>query len=77
MVDVSVILPAKDEAATIGDVLARLHAALAGAPHGTHEVVVVDDGSGDGTADATCEGGAKGTGFYGAGLVDALEAVTP
>jgi subtilisin family serine protease len=31
----------------------------------------------DNVADATCEGGAKGTGFYGAGMVDALEAVTP
>ena len=30
----------------------------------------------DGVADATCEGGKKGTGFFGAGLVDALEAVT-
>ena len=31
----------------------------------------------DGADDGTCEGGAKGDGFYGAGLVDALEAVTP
>ena len=37
----------------------------------------VYDYTDDGVADATCEGGAKGTGFYGAGMVDALEAVTP
>ena len=34
------------------------------------------DSNGDGTADAVCEGGKKGFGFYGAGLVDALGAVT-
>ena len=37
----------------------------------------VYDYTDDGVADATCEGGATGTGFFGAGLVDALEAVTP
>ena len=37
----------------------------------------VYDYTDDGVADATCEGGAKGPGFYGAGMVDALEAVTP
>ena len=36
----------------------------------------VYDYTDDGVADATCEGGKKGTGFFGAGLVDALEAVT-
>jgi subtilisin family serine protease len=35
------------------------------------------DANRDGVDDATCEGGAKGTGYYGAGLVDALDAVTP
>lgn len=35
------------------------------------------DANRDGADDGTCEGGAKGDGFYGAGLVDALEAVTP
>ena len=59
MVDVSVILPAKDEVASLPDVLARLHAALASAAHGTHEVVVVDDGSSDGTADAASRAGAR------------------
>lgn len=37
----------------------------------------VYDYTDDGVADATCDGGAKGTGFYGAGMVDALDAVTP
>ena len=37
----------------------------------------VYDYTDDGVADATCEGGATGAGFFGAGLVDALEAVTP
>jgi subtilisin family serine protease len=32
--------------------------------------------NGDGTFLATCQGGASGRGFYGAGLVDALDAVT-
>ncbi|WP_347567455.1 S8 family serine peptidase [Actinopolyspora sp. BKK1] len=33
------------------------------------------DTDGDGARDAKCQGGATGAGFYGAGLVDALEAV--
>lgn len=32
--------------------------------------------NGDGTFLATCQGGASGRGFYGAGLIDALDAVT-
>jgi subtilisin family serine protease len=35
------------------------------------------DSNHDGTADAVCEGGTGGSGFYGSGLVDALDAVTP
>ena len=35
----------------------------------------VYDYTDDGVADATCEGGKTGSGFYGAGMVDALEAV--
>lgn len=34
------------------------------------------DANRDGVNDATCEGGASGSGYYGAGLVDALDAVT-
>ena len=59
MVDVSVILPAKNEAAAIGGVLERLHAAMAARGHETWEFVVVDDGSGDGTADAAAKAGAR------------------
>ncbi|MFI6206825.1 S8 family peptidase [Streptomyces sp. NPDC051041] len=33
------------------------------------------DQDGDGTQDAVCEGGKRGNGFYGAGIVDALRAV--
>jgi hypothetical protein len=33
------------------------------------------DPTGDGSFLATCQGGASGRGFYGAGLVDALDAV--
>ena len=36
----------------------------------------VYDYTDDGVADATCEGGKRGSGFYGAGMIDALEAVT-
>lgn len=34
------------------------------------------DGDGDGVVDAVCTGGSTGAGFYGAGLIDALDAVT-
>ncbi|MEO7270209.1 MAG: S8 family serine peptidase [Knoellia sp.] len=34
------------------------------------------DADQDGVNDATCEGGASGSGYYGAGLIDALDAVT-
>lgn len=34
------------------------------------------DQDGDGVQDATCEGGGRSNGFYGAGIVDALRAVT-
>jgi hypothetical protein len=51
---VAVVIPALAAEATLPDVLARLRAALPGAP-----VVVVDDGSADGTADAARAGGAR------------------
>lgn len=50
---VSVLIPAYNEAPVIGDVVARVRAA---APW--HEVIVVDDGSADGTAERALEAGA-------------------
>jgi len=50
---VSIVIPARDEAATIGDVVARLRAAA-----GWREVLVVDDGSGDATAELARQAGA-------------------
>jgi putative flippase GtrA len=55
----SVVLPALDEAAGIGATIAAVRAALAPlATEGGVEVIVVDDGSTDATADAALAGGA-------------------
>ena len=55
----SVVVPAYREAGTIAATVARIRAELADvAEHGGLEVVVVDDGSGDGTDDAARAGGA-------------------
>lgn len=60
MPKVSIILPAKNESAGLPDVLARLKTVLAGRPsHESHEIVVVDDGSDDGTGDAAAQAGAR------------------
>ncbi|MEI4232493.1 glycosyltransferase [Roseovarius sp. D22-M7] len=50
----SVIVPARDEAATIGDVVARLQEMS-----GIGEVVVIDNASGDATAARAAEAGAR------------------
>ena len=50
---VSIVIPAKDEAPSIGDVVGRLKAAA-----DWREVIVVDDGSTDATADRAREAGA-------------------
>lgn len=48
--DISVVLPAHNEAGNIAPMVAALGAVLA--PLGSYEIVLVDDGSGDGTAAA-------------------------
>ena len=54
----SVVIPALDEEGTIGDTVASVRSALASALGDDFEVVVVDDGSGDATADAALAAGA-------------------
>lgn len=55
---VSVIVPAYNEIQGIGPQLEAIHRALAGAGI-SYEVIVVDDGSRDGTAEAARRGGAR------------------
>lgn len=57
-VRVTVVVPAYDEAARIGETVARLRAALAPFGEGDAEVVVVDDGSRDETARRAAAAGA-------------------
>lgn len=56
--EVSVVLPARDEAAGLPAVLRGVTEALAGAGI-SHEIVVVDDGSADGTGEAARKAGAR------------------
>lgn len=51
---VSVVIPARNEASSVGQVVARVNAVLPGA-----EVLVVDDGSTDGTAAVARDAGAR------------------
>ena len=51
---VSVVIPAMDEAGAIGAIVSRLHAVAR-----WHEVLVIDDGSNDATADAARAAGAR------------------
>lgn len=56
---VSVCLPARDEAATIGTIVAALHASLVQGPGLVDEVLVVDDHSSDRTARVAEDAGAR------------------
>jgi glycosyltransferase involved in cell wall biosynthesis len=51
---VSIVIPAMDEAPALGTLVTRLHACGR-----WHEVIVVDDGSGDGTAQVALAAGAQ------------------
>jgi len=51
---VSIVIPALDEAATIGTVVTELRSCAA-----WHEIIVVDDGSADGTSEAARAAGAR------------------
>lgn len=53
---VSVVIPCHDEAPNVAGVVRRCRDVLAGRPH---EVLVVDDGSGDGTGTAALNAGAR------------------
>jgi glycosyltransferase involved in cell wall biosynthesis len=54
MIDVSVIIPAYNEAATIGDLITQLKTVP-----GLQSILVIDDGSTDGTARASQDAGAR------------------
>ncbi len=49
MITVSIVIPAKNEAENIGQLVDDIASACA--PHADHEIIVVDDGSDDGTGD--------------------------
>jgi dolichol-phosphate mannosyltransferase len=49
-VALSVVVPVKDEAANVGPLAREIAAALA--PEASHEIIFIDDGSSDGTAEA-------------------------
>jgi polyisoprenyl-phosphate glycosyltransferase len=56
---ISVVIPALDERDSIVQTVHRVHSVLADAQLEPHEVLVVDDGSSDGTGDLACRAGAR------------------
>jgi glycosyltransferase involved in cell wall biosynthesis len=68
---ISVIIPARDEVRSIAAVVRRVEQALAGEPH---EVLVVDDGSRDGTGEAARAEGARVLELSGVGYGAAIKA---
>src|SRR5262245_11355497 len=57
--DVTVCLPARDEASTIGAIVGQVRDRLMGSGGLVAEIVVVDDGSIDGTAAVARDAGAR------------------
>lgn len=56
--EISVIIPAYNEEASIASVVEQVHHSLGSLGH-VYEIIVVDDGSDDGTATRACESGAE------------------
>ena len=55
---ISIIIPARNEAQGIGPVIERVQKTLNEAGHHHYEIIVVDDGSEDSTAESACRAGA-------------------
>lgn len=68
---ISVIIPARDEARSIAAVVARVRAALGAEPH---EILVMDDGSRDGTGEVARAAGARVLELGGVGYGAAIKA---
>lgn len=58
MAEVSIVIPAFDEAGSVGETVRAVRAAFAPTPH-AHEVIVVNDGSRDETARSAAAAGAR------------------
>ena len=69
---VTVCLPARDEAATVGEIVATIRRELSDATGLVDEILVVDDGSVDATAAAARRAGARVVGSGGRGKGEAM-----